>query len=297
MEKRTTKYRKAVASERKLAVVNGLELKPYEVNIVRITKDGRKRVVTVETVERFEATSVSRAHAIADLLPLPDAECKRRLFPSVDMADGESIMNFAKYIVRQYENWERRNDYAIMNLLDRTPEQRENMVQTAILGMYEGHVKANGNSVGFHLWDGGMRSVSNEQLKMRRHGEVEFDQNAKLTGTIQEVERKEHQTCPVMSELVGRAYRSGCLSREQQKILVLTKVGGMSAVDVADMLGINRRTVYTMVARAERNMLKWMLENDEHDAIGVYGLSVYDIETILAELEKKTTRRNGKKKK
>lgn len=291
MEKRTTEYRKAVASERKLAVVNGLELKPYEVNIVRITKDGRKRVVTVETVERFEATSVSRAHAIADLLPLPDAECKRRLFPSVDMADGESIMTFAKYIVRQYENWERRNDHAIMNLLDRTPEQRENMVHTAILGMYEGHVKANGNSVGFHLWDGGWRMVATEQKRLERHSSVEFDQNAKLTGTIQEVERKEHQTCPVMSELVGRAYRSGCLSREQQRILVLTKVGGMKTKDVAEMLGISQQAVYNSINKANRNLLRWMLENDEHDAIGEYGLSVYDIESIATKLEGKVRKK------
>lgn len=295
MKKNTTEYLVAMAldEEKRISEATGEPLKPYEINVLAETKEGRKRIVTVKRVETIEATSLAHAHDISKHFDIKG--CKTRVFPKVDVMDGESLMNFGRYIVRQYENWERRNDYAVMNLRDRTPEQREAMVSDAIDGVLNQYRNGEDTDVVYNLWKKGMDTVATEQKRKERRSSVELDQEAVLTGRIEPRKDPEHQTCPEMSALVSRAYRSGCLSIEQQRALVLAKVGGMSASDVADMMNVNRQTIYKLLVKAERNLLKWMIENDEADAMGLYGLSVYDVEELVKTLENKAKGRKGKK--
>lgn len=253
-------------------------MKQYQVNIVCKAENGDTVVTTAKTIT---AENINAAWNQATALH--GGNDNIRVYPLATLFDGASVMELARYTLASVERWERCNDYAALEPLKRTPEDKEDFIQTAALAIWETLVE-NPDAPMYDAKRNAFAAVRREQQRRARNSEREY-----LPGwsTCNIAPRRARATTPELDRLVREAIAVADMTDTQAAIFDRF-FDGMTAADIATELNISRATVYTHIKRAEFKILQAMDELDpRRAAFAAAGYSDSDIADTLDMLERR----------
>lgn len=207
-----------------------------------------------------------------------------RVYPLCTPEDGAGIMELARHTVASVENWERRNNNAVMNPMRRNIQEREDMAQTACLAIcakFEENPGANMHE----LKTAAFSAIRAEQSRKERNSEREY-----MPGWIvcNVTPREARATFPALDRLIKQAVEAADMTEGQMNALTLSYTDGKSAQDIAEETGVKRATVYQSLYRAYYKVLAKAVEIDENlEVFRAAGYTAEDIDETLDILRKR----------
>lgn len=236
---------------------------------------------TVRHTSVIEADNITQATAQAEQT---NSRSELRVYPYCTPTDGEGQLALAQHTLRSVENWERRNDNAVMEPYKRTPEDREDFIMCACVAFAA--IFAENPSADMHtLKTSAFAAIRAEQAKRDRNSEREY-----MPGWIacNITPRTAKATFPALDRLTRNAVETADMTENQARVLSMAYQDGQSAQDIADALNIKRATVYQTLYRAYYKVLARMVELDSDlRAFTEAGYTAEDIDEMQAILRKR----------
>lgn len=207
-----------------------------------------------------------------------------RVYPYCTAQDGEGQLALAQHTLRSVENWERRNDNAVMEPFKRTAEDREDYIMCACVAFAS--IFADNPSADMHtLKTAAFSAIRAEQAKRDRNSEREYMPG---WGACNITPRTAKATFPALDRLTRQAVETADMTDTQARILNMSYMDGQSAQDIADALDIGRTAVYRALYRAYYKILLRMIEIDSDlRTFTEAGYTAEDIDEIVNLLHKR----------
>lgn len=242
------------------------------------TEQGREVVktfnVTAETIAKATEQATAKGYNLADV----------RVYPFCTPSDGEGQLELARHTLASVENWERRNNNAVLNPQRRNVWEREDMVSVACLAINA--VFADNPRANMHtLKTTAFSAIRTEQGKKDRNSEREY-----MPGWIgcNVTPREARATCPQLDKVIREAVKSADMTGGQMNALIMSYEDGKSAQQIAEETGTKRATVYQSLYRAYYKVLARAVEIDKNlQAFTAAGYTGEDIDETLAILRKR----------
>lgn len=207
-----------------------------------------------------------------------------RVYPYCTPQDGEGQLALAQHTLHSVENWERRNDNAVLEPFKRTAEDKEDFIMCACVAFAS--VFAENPSADMHtLKTTAFSAIRAEQMKRDRNSEREY-----MPGWIacNVTPRTAKATFPALDRLTRNAVETAEMTENQAQVLNMAYSDGMTAQDIAEALNIKRATVYQTLYRAYFKVLARMVEIDSNlHAFTEAGYTAEDIDEMQTILRKR----------
>lgn len=236
---------------------------------------------TVKHTALVEADNIMQATAQAEG---KHDRASFRVYPYCTAQDGEGQLALAQHTLRSVENWERRNDNAVLEPFKRTAEDREDYIMCACVAFAV--IFAENPSADMHtLKTAAFSAIRAEQAKRDRNSEREY-----LPGwsACNITPRTAKATFPALDRLTRKAVETADMTENQARVLNMAYQDGQSAQDIADALNIKRATVYQTLYRAYFKVLARMVELDRDlRAFTEAGYTAEDIDEMQTILRKR----------
>ncbi len=250
-----------------------------EYQVCAIDKDAK----TATALEIISAGSLQAALEIANS---KYSRKTTRIYPLVTMDNPESIMEMAKFTLASVENWERRNNYAVLNPIKRNQWDKEDYTSIATIAIIT-TLTDNPGATMYDVKSAAFAAIRAYQAKQDRNSEREYNPGW-ITCNMQP--RFPRATCPALDRLISRAVDATAptLSPAQMEVFTMSYQEEMSAADIAEKTGKARQNVYKNLAKAYYWILSKAVELDMDGAIFAgAGYTPDDIAETLATMRKR----------
>lgn len=260
-----------------------------------------KKQYQVCTIDRAAKTATALEVIEADTLQdaITEANAKHlrdtiRIYPLVTMDSPDTITEMAKFTLASVENWERRNNYAVMNPIRRNQWDREDYESIATLAIIATLTDSPGATM-YEVKSAAFSAIRAYQAKQDRNSEREYNPGWTACN-IQP--RTPRATCPALDRLISRAIDATAptLSPAQMEIFTLSYQEEMSAADIAEKTGKSRGSVYQGLYRSHFWVLSKAVELDKDGAtFAAAGYAPDDIAETLDTLRQRGHMNKSKK--
>ena len=236
-----------------------------------------------------KALEILTAETLQDAVTAANEKYPRatvRIYPLVDMENPETIQDMAKFTLASVENWERRNNYAVMNPINRSQWDKEDYTSIATVAIIATLTDNPGADM-YQVKSAAFSAIRAYQQKQNRNSEKEYTPGW-VACNVQP--RYPRATCPPPDRLIARAIDATAptLSPAQVEVFTLSYQQEMSAADIAEKTGKARQNVYKNLAKAYFWVLKKAVELDKDGAIfAAAGYTPDDIAETLATMRKR----------
>lgn len=236
-----------------------------------------------------KALEILTAETLQDAVTAANEKYPRatvRIYPLVDMENPETIQDMAKFTLASVENWERRNNYAVMNPINRSQWDKEDYTSIATIAIIATLTDNPGADM-YQVKSAAFSAIRAYQQKQDRNSEKEYTPGWVACNVQPHYPRA---TCPALDRLIARAIDATAptLSPAQVEVLTLSYQQEMSAADIAEKTGKARQNVYKNLAKAYFWVLKKAVELDKDGAIfAAAGYTPDDIAGTLATMRKR----------
>lgn len=252
-------------------------------------------------MKKYQICSVNRAEKTANVLEIIETETLKdavetanakhprdtiRVYPLVVMDNPDTITEMAKFTLASVENFERRNNYAVMNPIQRNQWDREDYTSIATLAIIATLTDNPGANM-YQVKSAAFAAIRAYQQKQDRNSEKEYNPGW-VACNIQP--RLPRATCPALDRLISRAIDATAptLSPAQVEVFTMSYQEEMSAADIAEKTGKARQNVYKNLAKAYYWILTKAVELDKDGAIfAAAGYTPDDIAETLATMRKR----------
>ena len=242
------------------------------------TEQGREVVRTETVIADSIATATEQATAKGYNL------AETRVYPFCTPTDGDGQMALARHTLASVENWERRNNSAVLNPQRRNEWEREDMMMIACVAINA--IFAENPGANMHtLKTAAFSAIRTEQGKKDRNSEREYFPGWTVCNVTP---REPRASCPQLDKLIREAVKSADMTDGQMSALLLFYEDGKSAQQIAEETGTKRATVYQSLYRAYYKVLSRALEIDpDMSAFTAAGYTAEDIDETLTILRKR----------
>ena len=236
-----------------------------------------------------KALEILTAETLQDAVTAANEKYPRatvRIYPLVDMENPETIQDMAKFTLASVENWERRNNYAVMNPINRSQWDKEDYTSIATVAIIATLTDNPGADM-YQVKSAAFSAIRAYQQKQNRNSEKEYTPGW-VACNVQP--RYPRATCPALDRLIARAIDATAptLSPAQVEVFTLSYQQEMSAADIAEKTGKARQNIYKNLAKAYFWVLKKAVELDKDGAIfAAAGYTPDDIAETLATMRKR----------
>lgn len=246
-----------------------------------LNKATENKQATVKHTALVEADNITQATAQAEQT---NNRADFRVYPYCTPTDGEGQLALAQHTLRSVENWERRNDNAVLEPFKRTQEDREDYIMCACVAFAA--MFAENPSVTMHeLKTSAFSAIRAEQAKRDRNSEREYMPGWSVCNITP---RTAKATFPALDRLTRKAVETAEMTENQARVLNMAYQDGQGAQDIADALNIKRATVYQTLYRAYFKVLARMVELDSNlRAFTEAGYTAEDIDEMQTILRKR----------
>lgn len=249
-----------------------------EYQVCAIDKDAK----TATALETISADNLQNAVDIANGKYPRDTI---RVYPLVTLENADSITEMARFTLASYENWERRNNYAVMNPAERNQWDREDLLSIATIAIIATLTDNHGATM-YDVKSAAFSAVATEQRRRERNSEREY-----MPGWIgcNVMPREARSSCPALDKLIISAVDNAELSATQAQVLMMSYSDGMSAIEIAQEMGKNRSSVYKNLYRAYYWVLSKAAELDgaELPTFKRGGYTAEDVAEMLVTLRQR----------
>lgn len=230
--------------------------------------------VVATSVRQATKQAIENGHKLADI----------RVYPFCTPTDGEGQLALARFTLASVENWERRNNYAVMNPQERNQWEREDMIMVACVAINA--IFAENPAANMHeLKTAAFSAIHAEQARKDRNSEREYMPGWAACNVTP---REARSSCPALDKLVQAAVKSADMTDGQMRALLLAYEQSKTAQEIADKTGTKRATVYQTLYRAYYKVLSRAVELDaDLSAFTLAGYTGEDIDETLAILRKR----------
>ena len=163
--------------------------------------------VFADTIAGATEQATAKGYKLADV----------RVYPFCTPSDGEGQMELARHTLASYENWERRNSYAVLNPQDRNEWEREDLIMiacVAILAVFEGNPNANMHE----LKTTAFSAIRTEQGRKERNSKREFFPGWTVCNVTP---RQARASCPQLDRLIRESVKTANLTDGQMSAPVI----------------------------------------------------------------------------
>ena len=216
------------------------------------------------------------------------------MFPDVDMiaypevtmetVRTPAVYDFAGAILRSYERWELRNNYACENPRKRTPEQREDYIQDVVeitlRGLMDGHDLRT-------IATDARKAIRREQSRMERNSERIYNPGWSACNVTP---REPKNSYPAMARLLRTAMETAELTtiqRRRAEEYIPLMESGVSFCNIAERVGKDEKAVRKMCYVILYKYAEQFPALD-NGALASYGITPDDMQDALAKLHKKS---------
>ncbi len=245
-----------------------------------------KETGTAVVLGTIDADSIQAAIKAANTQYSHDG-LRIRTYPLVDLDSPSTIYAMARYTLNIFENWERRNNGAVLNPQERNQWDREDYIQDAVVSILS-TLADNPAATMYDVGTAAYALIAARQKAKQRKSEREYNPGL-LVCNIQP--RRPRPTCPALDRLIRAAVDdvAPTLAPAQYEVFDLSYNGGMSAADIAEETGKARVTVYQNLYRAYYWVLLKAAEMDGEslDTFRLAGYTSADIGETLVTLRKR----------
>ena len=251
-------------------------MKQYQI----CTVDKEKRTAAV--LETVDAETLKDAVEMAGKYP----RTTTRVYPLVTLDSPETITEMAWYTLASVENWERRNNYAVMNPIKRSQWDREDYVSIATVAILDTLTETPAATM-YAVKSAAFSAIRAYQQRQDRNSEKEYMPGWSGCNIAPRLPRS---TFPALDRLMQRAIDATAptLSPVQMEVFTLSYGEDRSAADIADRTGKARQNVYKNLARAYYWVLSTAVEMDKGGRIfSQAGYTPDDIAETLATMRKR----------
>lgn len=252
----------------------------YQICITK--RNGNDTAVTATAT--IAAATIADAYTAADNMP-HDKTAAMRVYPYATADNADSVMDLAAYALRSFEKWERRNNYAVMNPINRTEEERQDLKQSAALAILE-TLHKNAAATMFDCSTAAFDTIAAIQKAYERKAEREYNPDW-ITCNI--TPKKAKATFPELDRLVKKAIAAADLTDNQTAVLYAV-YGGNTAADFAAMQGISKQSAYKAANAAYCKIVTAMIELDNGE-LAAAGFTADELAEKIAELRRKGNKR------
>lgn len=234
-----------------------------------------------QVVGTIKAETIKEAYETAHTM---NPETLVAVYPLVTLDNPDSIMAMAETALASVENWERRNNYAVLNPINRNQWDREDYVSIATIAIIATLTDDPGATM-HTVKTTAFTAIRAEQGRNERKSEREYNPG----WTVCNVQPREpRSSCPELDKLIREAIHSADLTGAQTELFALSYDNGMSAADIADITGKSRAAVYRGLYRAYYKILAMAIDIDATgDTFRRAGYTTDDITETLATLKKR----------
>ena len=236
-----------------------------------------------------KALEILTAETLQDAVTAANEKYPRatvRIYPLVDMENPETIQDMAKFTLASVENWERRNNYAVMNPVNRNQWDKEDYTSIAAVAIIATLTDNPGANM-YQVKSAAFSAIRAYQQRQDRNSEKEYNPGW-VACNVQP--RFPRATCPALDRLISRAIDATAptLSPAQVEVFTMSYQEEMSATDIAEKTGKARQNVYKNLAKAYYWILTKAVELDKDGAIfAAAGYTPDDIAETLATMRKR----------
>lgn len=252
-------------------------------------------------MKKYQICNVNRENKTAKVLEIIEAETIQdavnaanekypretvRIYPYVNMDTPETITEMARFTLASVENWERRNNYAVMNPINRSQWDKEDYTSIAAVAIIA-TLTDNPGATMYDVKSAAFSAIRAYQQKQDRNSEKEYTPGW-VACNVQP--RYPRATCPALDRLITRAIDATAptLSPAQVEVFTLSYQQEMSAADIAEKTGKARQNVYKNLAKAYYWVLTKAVELDTDGAtFAAAGYTPDDIAETLATMRKR----------
>lgn len=194
-------------------------------------------------------TYTTHAETLADAYTTAQAETAAQehaaqvvtlVYPLATLDNGETIVELADYVRRQFWKWELRNSHAVLSALNRSTWDEQDEQQTAAAAIVETMVERPGAT----MWDcyrAARAALDSERDKLFRKSEVEYMPGVMFCNPFRE--EKPRATYPRLARLIAQATEAAGLTDKQAEVLDMYQSGTTCAAAL-ELLGITKRSYY-----------------------------------------------------
>lgn len=250
----------------------------YQICIFGNTANDERAVIHTENID---APSIKDATETA-VIRYNKADI--RVYPYCSKTDGEGQLELARHTLASVENWERRNNNAVLNPQRRNMWEREDMIMLACV-VINAMLDENPDTTMFDLKTAAFSAICAEQKRKDRNSEREY-----LPGwsTCNVTPREARATCPKLDNVIREAIKTADMTDGQMSALIMSYQDNLSALEIAEQTGTKRATVYQSLYRAYYKVLCKALEIDGNfDAFTAAGYTPDDVTETLDILRKR----------
>ena len=236
-----------------------------------------------------KALEILTAETLQDAVTAANEKYPRatvRIYPLVDMENPETIQDMSKFTLASVENWERRNNYAVMNPINRSQWDKEDYTSIAALAIIATLTDNPGADM-YQVKSAAFSAIRAYQQKQDLNSEKEYTPGWVACNVHPRYPRP---TCPALDRLMSRAIDATAptLSPAQVEVFTMSYQEEMSATDIAEKTGKARQNVYKNLAKAYYWILTKAVELDKDGAIfAAAGYTPDDIAETLATMRKR----------
>lgn len=251
-------------------------MKKYQI----CTVDKEKRTAAV--LETVDAETLKEAVEVAGKYP----RTTTRVYPLVTLENPDTIVEMARFTLASVENWERRNNYAVMNPVKRSQWDREDYSSIATVAILD-TLTENPRATMYDVKSAAFSAIRAYQQRQDRNSEKEYMPGWSGCNIAPRLPRS---TFPALDKLMKQAIdaTAPALSPVQMEVFTLSYGEDMAAADIAERTGKARQNVYKNLARAYFWVLSKAVEMDKGGHIFAQaGYTPDDIAETLATLRKR----------
>lgn len=242
------------------------------------TNDGRAVIateqITADTIKDATEQATANGHKLADI----------RVYPFCTPTDGAGQIALARHTLASVENWERRNNNAVLNPQRRNQWEKEDLIMVACVAI-NAIFSENPGADMHELKSAAFSAICTEQKKKDRNSEREYMPGWAACNVTP---REARAACPALDRLIQNAVKSADMTDGQMAALLMSYEDGKTAQEIADETGTKRATVYQTLYRAYYKVLSRAVELDPD--LQAFTLACYtaeDIDETLAILRKR----------
>ena len=261
---------------------------------------GRKERETMVKTSEYQVCAIDKLTKTAQVLEVISAEnigtaiemasgkYSRgvvRVYPLVMLDNADSINYMAALTLASYENWERRNNFAALNPLERNQYDREDLLSVATIAILV-TLAENPAATMYDVKTAAFAAIRTEQGKKDRNSEREYMPGwIACNVTPQEI----RASCPALASLIREAIEYGDLTEGQMEALMLRYDEDLSVIEIAERTNRTRDRVYVSLYKAYYKTLKRAAELDgaELPTFKLAGYTAEDIAETLATLRQR----------
>lgn len=235
------------------------------------------------------ALEIIKADTLKDAAEMANAKHPRdttRIYPLVTLDNPDTITEMAQFTLASVENWERRNNYAVMNPIKRSTWDKEDYTSIAAVSIIA-TLTDNPGATMYDVKSAAFSAIRAYQAKQDRNSEREYNPGW-IACNMQP--RFPRATCPALDRLISRAVDAAAptLSPVQMEVFTLSYGEEMSAADIAEKTGKARQNVYKNLAKAYYWILTKAVELDKDGAaFAAAGYTPDDIAETLDTMRKR----------